>query len=71
MNLYMTCEELLYWPSSVKTESKLCYLYTCYVNQTTRYEQYKRILWILVIMSYQNGNQAIRTYEICFFEEVN
>ena len=39
MNLYMTCKELFYWPSSVKTESKLCCLYTRCVNQTTRYEE--------------------------------
>ena len=59
MNLYVTCKELFYWPSSVKTESKLCCLYTSCVNQTTCYEQYKMIIWIFALMLNQNGNQAI------------
>ena len=73
MNLYMTCKELFYWPSSVKTESKLCCLYTRCVNQTTRYEQYKIIIWIFAMILYQNGNNnmensVLRAYEIHFFE---
>ena len=58
MNLYMTCKELFYWPSSVKTESKLCCLCNSCVNQTTHYEQYKIMIQIFAMILFQKWKSS-------------